>query len=114
MSTFVAATVEQSSVELHASDVAEVTSGNLSQQDDEVKTAIGLQDILAEFGLSTSQVRKLRQRWGFPEPFLPGRRALYCRSEVESWAREQPCQKNLAIILRCRKNNYRPRSGKCL
>jgi hypothetical protein len=65
--------------------------------------AIGLRGILVEFGLRSSQVIKLRERWGFPAPINSGRPLLFSRTEIENWAASQPNQNNLAIVLRCRR-----------
>jgi hypothetical protein len=87
------------SSELAPNDHEEV----LVRLESDFRDAIGLRDLLAEFGLNQPQVRKLRERWGFPAPLRPGRPLLFSRTEVERWARVQPNKDNLAIVLRRRK-----------
>jgi hypothetical protein len=64
--------------------------------------AIGLRDIRVEFGLRSSQVSKLRVRWGFPAP-LNDRPLLFSRKAIELWSAAQPNRKNLAVALRLRR-----------
>jgi predicted DNA-binding transcriptional regulator AlpA len=103
--TFVTVVEPQTRSE-HATPVAAVPNDNDENQSlpqrhwpDDV---IGLRDILAEYGLRSSQVAKLRERWGFPSPLTNGRRLLFSRSEIDRWAHSQPNRDNLAIVLRIR------------
>jgi hypothetical protein len=104
ISTFVAATAAGreplQTAALHApANDNDVQRQRLFSSYDDV---ISLRGILIEFGLTQTQVAKLRKRCGFPAPIGRARPMMFRRAEVERWIRSQPDPTNFAIVLRSR------------